>query len=151
MITTENASQASALRMQWMYKYYGIPWVPGGRTFEGFDCWGLVRSVYLQQLDLDLPLYMVDPNKKLSVSRMMIDGLSDWHSLDEPKHMSLVVLSKSKIPSHVGIYIDEAGGFVFHSVSGVGVCADSLATVREQFKMIEFYEHGSLRNNRESL
>ncbi len=137
--------------MHWSINYMGIPWVAGGRTPDGFDCWGLVREIYQSILNIDLPMYIVDPNMKVSVSKCMITALDEWVRVDSPKNNCLVVMSKNKHPSHVGVYIDDAGGLILHSVDGVGSCAQFESEVRQEYKLLEFYEHGSLRNNHKPI
>ena len=33
----------------------GVPFIDHGRTYEGWDCWGLVMCGYREVLDIDLP------------------------------------------------------------------------------------------------
>lgn len=40
--------------MHWSEPYIGLPWRPMGRTAEGCDCWGLIRLVYRDVLQIDL-------------------------------------------------------------------------------------------------
>lgn len=42
---------------RWVERYIGLPFLDGGRTLAGCDCWGLVRLVYWRELGLDLPSY----------------------------------------------------------------------------------------------
>lgn len=46
----------------WASAYVGIPYVPGGRTREGLDCWGLLRLVYAEELGVALPSYRDAPD-----------------------------------------------------------------------------------------
>jgi len=135
------------VKVHWSIKYIGIPWVACGRSFEGFDCWGLVRQVYLDELSIKLPEYPIDPKKLVSVSKAMIIGLSDWVEIEKPEDNCLVVMSKTSSPSHVGVYILGSGGLVLHSVDGGSSVVDFMMDINQQFKLVKFYRHGSVCNN----
>lgn len=40
----------------WITKYVGTPYVQGGRTIDGFDCWGLVYLVWKNEYGVELDL-----------------------------------------------------------------------------------------------
>lgn len=42
---------------KWAAQYLNIPFRPKGRTREGVDCYGLVRLIYQEQLNIELPSY----------------------------------------------------------------------------------------------
>ena len=41
--------------VHWSAGYVGLPWLDGGRSADGADCWGLVRLVYERELGNALP------------------------------------------------------------------------------------------------
>ena len=137
-----------AVKLHWSTNYVGIPWVASGRDYpNGLDCWGLVREVYENELGISLPSYPVDPDDARSNSKTITLGLSGWEKLDEPEDNCLVVMSKNRIPTHVGVYIHESGGLVLHTVEGQESLVDFIMDVRQNFKLLEFYRHGSFCNN----
>ena len=44
----------------WSNPFVGIPFVPGGHSMVGCDCWGLLRLVYRRMLGVELPPYACD-------------------------------------------------------------------------------------------
>jgi cell wall-associated NlpC family hydrolase len=41
----------------WVAPYIGLPWRTMGRDRSGLDCWGLLRLVFSERWDIDLPEY----------------------------------------------------------------------------------------------
>jgi cell wall-associated NlpC family hydrolase len=41
----------------WVAAYVGLPYVPGGKSREGADCWGLVSLIHEAELQKPLPPY----------------------------------------------------------------------------------------------
>ena len=42
----------------WISKYIGLPFEDKGRGPSGFDCWGIVTWIYMQELGLILPEHL---------------------------------------------------------------------------------------------
>lgn len=98
----------------WHHAYIGIPFLDGGRTVAGADCWGLVRLIYRRELSVDLPSYGdTSAADLIRVARTMAtdkDGEA-WQSVEpgELKPFDVVVMrfiGRSLI-GHVGLAIDR--------------------------------------------
>lgn len=115
----------------WAESYIGRPWVSGAAGPNAFDCYGLVRAVYLDQYGIALPVFDADALRPLSARRAMRDypDYSSWDGVTVPIEGDVIQMGHASHPHHVGIYIAADGGRVLHSVSGAGVIAQSMTAL----------------------
>ena len=125
----------------WAEKYIGKPWINGE-----YDCWGLVREVYKNELGVELSPIVTDATSlrevlcefKKSVNYNKLS--SDDKLLD--KHIT--VLTQNKYPCHVGIYADIDGGGVLHNMQGVGVIFQKLPDLKMNgWHILEIWKNAS--------
>lgn len=116
----------------WSDKYLGIPWVKGGTSHDGFDCYGLAtdvqRSIYgriMPKIDTAM-MSLLSMVKAIKRHR----GWSEWERMESPVDGCIVKLIKSVEPDHIGIWVDADGGGVLHSCRHNGVWVDRLAALR---------------------
>lgn len=99
---------------QWASRYVGIPFVDGGRTIDGCDCWGLFRMVYAERLGIHLPSYGdTSANDLAAVTEAMAAGVAAserWHEVAVPRELDGVLMRSygAREPGHVGIVIGAA-------------------------------------------
>ena len=62
----------------WATKYVGVPYVPGGRTIKGFDCWGLIHLIWSNEYGTELA-----PEDNLGLQGLFELGLSQKVLLDQ--------------------------------------------------------------------
>jgi cell wall-associated NlpC family hydrolase len=95
---------------RWTDRYVGLPWRKAGRGPDGFDCWGLVRWVVLQETGVELPLYDEGSAAEESdeIAEFVRGELTRWRSV-ELADMRLydIVVFRGK-PCHVGLYVGRA-------------------------------------------
>ncbi len=98
--------------LNWVQDYVGLPYLAGGRG-PAWDCWGLVVEVYKNELGVQLPDWVIDPE--------IMEG--NWEvELPEPTHLCLVRTPRGdNVPDHYGIYI---GGGVLSASPGGSVFVD---------------------------
>lgn len=107
----------------WWSRYVGMPFVDGGRGEGGLDCWGLVRSVYAEQLGVDLPAYgEISAADLVRISRQMEAGKDDgWVEPDEPTDMDVVLMRSARSTGrvvHVGLVVGRSS--VLHTERATG-------------------------------
>ena len=126
--------------------YIGIPWVQGGSTREGADCWGLVLLVSREVFGLDLGLYEGAKHTGEDLARI-IEGEERsprWARTLGPRAGDVATIRNrgDKHPSHVGINIGD--GKILHSLdtSAHGASAvHKLTTMCRMFGAIEHYRY----------
>lgn len=91
--------------------FLGIPYLRGGSSREGADCWGLVPLVYRETRQIEIPLYNEGlqgrPCKDFLQDSMKKEVDRAWEKLD-PIHaqfMDVVLLQTTEL--HVGI-VDQS-------------------------------------------
>ena len=121
----------------WAEKYIGKPWINGE-----YDCWGLVREVYKNELGVELSSIVTDATSLREVlcefqKSTNYNKLSSDNKLLD-KHIT--VLTQNKYPCHVGIYADIDGGGVLHNMQGVGVIFQKLPDLKMNgWQILEIY------------
>jgi len=130
--------------VHWAVKYIGLPYEPGGRGPDKYDCWGLVRHVYRNEFCMDLPdLPGIVFTSAKSQTRVIEAGIDqEWVSILKPFDGCGVAMGQKEYMHHVGVYIDADGGKILHANSGSGVVANTPAQLRMVgFKTILYYRH----------
>jgi cell wall-associated NlpC family hydrolase len=94
----------------WSNGYIGIPWKPRGRDRDGCDCWGLIRLVYGEELNLSLPSYADDyavTDDRGSVAALFADGKTGlaWSETKVAEAFDLALFRVGGFDTHVGIVV----------------------------------------------
>lgn len=122
-------------------KYVGIPWLDGGRTRAGADCWGLFRLVYAELLGVELPSYAEGYTTALDriVIRRLVDGKPDyWVQVDEPEPGDGAVFRVVGRP-HIGVV--AGNGYVLHIEKGIGAVMERYTSMRIANMLDGFYRY----------
>lgn len=133
----------------WYNKYVGLPYKEGGRDFEGgFDCWGLVRQVILDQTGKELPRLdgvTYNPNGD---KRELLKAISEytqepfgWKRLtnDEKPCIYNVIWLRNGGPIHFGVMIDDKR--FLHIEDGCDSVIEKLDSPRWNRKIRGFFKH----------
>lgn len=97
--------------VSWAADYIGIPYIFGGSTRKGVDCWGLVRLVCREQFGKELPAFshggLSEKECGLLVdnSKMLVNA----QKVETPEIGDLVVLKIYGYPCHIGIIVGSPG------------------------------------------
>lgn len=91
----------------WWNDYIGIPYAEKGRDKSGLDCWGLVRLVYKEQFNIDIPSFVTDYESDNSsrIAELISIGKEHWSKVVQPAVGDVILLRISGLFMHVGVVI----------------------------------------------
>ena len=116
----------------WAVKYIGKSWINGD-----YDCWGLVRDVYKNELRIELSPIVADATSLRDVLSEFRKS-SNYNHLKETsdfKDKNIVILTQNKYPCDVGVYCEADGG-------GVGVVFQKLPELKMNgWQIMEILEY----------
>lgn len=121
----------------WSSRAIDVPFVDGGRDFDGWDCWGLVANAYLNICGIELPDHS-DPYSALNF-RFVCGEFNKrktatlWTQTD-PGEMAIAAIFRRGLVIHCGLMLDRYN--VIHVESGVGTVVQR----RQAFRIEGFYE-----------
>lgn len=122
----------------WYNDYIGLPWK------NEFNCWDLVKKIYLEKLSIDAktPFDEVEnPLDAIANEDFFNRGLQSWIEVNEPKEFDLCVMGVNKVLHHVGVFIEPSA--VFHINLKRPACCELLKSLSSRYKTIKFYRHAS--------
>lgn len=122
--------------------YMMIPVVPGGRSREKVDCWGLVVLIYAELLSVALPLHE-DVNWKDSgpdkvAATVAADALAEWDEVvaQDRREYDVVILRLKGVPWHVGVLVDK-DRFI-HADPVRGMCVERLEALHWKSRVVGY-------------
>lgn len=91
----------------------GVPFLDGGRSLSGWDCWGLVYVAFREVAGIELPQYgEISARDLIRSSRAIVAGAGgqEWKQVQNPAPMDVVVMryAMSIKVGHVGLVISES-------------------------------------------
>lgn len=113
----------------WAASLIGKPYQRGGVGPEAFDCWGLVRHVFMVRWGISLPLVAVaDAEVDNGSAIRQVATACGWWPVDDPRPQDGdIALLHGLEGRHVGVIVAADGGLkLLHAFEGAGACAQSL-------------------------
>jgi cell wall-associated NlpC family hydrolase len=114
-------------------RYIGIPYVAKGRTWEGGDCWNLVRLFYKTELNIEVPSYVdtyIAPSHSQSVAGAIDSAVNvtrEWKEIPEPEFGCVLVFDILGFPVHTGIYLGDND--FLHAFLNTNSCIERLNSI----------------------
>lgn len=127
--------------------YIGLPYEDRGRTRDGVDCWGLVRLVYQDGFDIELPDYSelyVSAVERREV-QAVIDGgeaSGEWTRVEVPAVCDLMVFRQGRTRSHVGLFVSS--GLMLHIDEGHTARIESYSAGHWSPRLTGIFRHREL-------
>jgi sulfur carrier protein ThiS len=121
----------------WWNDYITIPYKKMGRDIDGLDCWGLVRLIYKDQFNIDLPSYANEYNaddNHNTLAELIAISKENWSKTEHPMIGDVLLLRAEGSLSHVGVVISPT--HFIHVIEDINVA-------------IERYDQGKWKNRLE--
>lgn len=129
----------------WLADYIGIPYVTGGRTREGADCWGLFALVWRERLgaeppDYDGPLWQAgaDPQAIGAAADAFAERFREIELADARLGDGLLFRLRGQ-PIHLAMVVDPAVRVMLHTQDGVDACLERYATPAWERRILGAY------------
>jgi cell wall-associated NlpC family hydrolase len=112
----------------WVQHYLNLPFVEKGRDRTGLDCYGLVRLVYQEQRQIDLPSYTeryATTNDRAEIQAIARQELhARWQPipLEEARLFDALILRIGGDPIHFGLVLDDQ--YFLHTMRGIWSVAE---------------------------
>ena len=125
----------------WSNKYLGIPYKSHGRDEVGIDCWGLVRLVYKQEYNIDLPSFSESylEGDRARSEELIAQYREGWEQLDGPQEGCVVVLRVMGHLSHIGVCINERQ--FLHAQEGSGSSVQDFDGIKWSRRVAGYFKY----------
>ena len=115
--------------VEFIERAISVPFVDGGRGWDGWDCWGLVRMAYAELRGVELPMHSDDHSgvrdfRRLAELMEAERQLESWTAVDEKdaQPLDVALLRLRNRPMHVGVAIGQ-GRFI-HAEEDAGTAIE---------------------------
>jgi murein DD-endopeptidase len=92
-------------------KFIGIPFVSKGRSFNGCDCYGLVKLYYKEVLNIDIPETIITAEQPRRTFANYLNEISkNWTATTPAKNVVVAMSVNAEHPSlvtHFAVMIDD--------------------------------------------
>jgi len=100
--------------MKNLNKYIGIPFLDEGRTFEGCDCYGLIKLYFKHELKIELPEVLIHPDQSALAMMKFLNVVSEhFKRCDLPAEDYGIALKTDPIHpnmvTHFGVVVKYEG------------------------------------------
>jgi len=109
-----------------------VPFRPHGRSWEGWDCWGLICVAYQEVKGITLPQYNRDycsiKDREL-LQKLFAQGIEDsWEEIKEPEPCAGIMYFAWGRTCHVGLAVNNE--MMLHTEHGSGTSYESINNFR---------------------
>lgn len=123
-----------------MNHFLSVPYVDGGRTLDGLDCWGLALQV---RRELGLPELPDDPaaiRGNGSAVSAQFRGIAGQLAIGQPCPGALAAVFKGPLFVHVGVVVQADGRlWVIETNPGVGAHLRKVADFNAAYYKVVYY------------
>lgn len=131
----------------WISNFIGIEFKEVGRG-KLCDCWGLVRKVFSDQYNIEIPRYdQYETTKELEKINLLIEKKTlenKWHNISKgnEKKGDVILFKIRGFLCHVGFCLEN--GYMLHIQKGKNACIENYLGLRWKNRIHSFYRHENL-------
>ena len=126
----------------WTNDYVGCQFKSKGRDRKGWDCWGLIRVVYEEQLGIKLPILLGEYR-----SAHEMDGIQElignekvrWVGVSEKQEGDVITFRVMGRETHLGLVAPD--GKMLHVMDGTDTCLQPLTSTNWSRRVTGFFRH----------
>lgn len=130
----------------WANDFVGLPWLAGGRSRSGLDCWGIVHLVYREALDIALPSYDGSDPAALADNAPLFDAAAKepWRivPMGDEREFDVGLFRVGAHPCHVGVV--TRAGRMLHVQDGCMSRIEHYGHGPWAHRLLGFYRHTDL-------
>lgn len=125
----------------WWNDYVGVPYEQKGRTKQGADCWGLVRMIYQEQFDIELPSFgdEYQADEAMQINDLLAMHREGWEKVTVPRPGDVVLFRIFGHLGHVGV-VATPNTFL-HCREGYAATIERLDTGTWRHRIEGFYRY----------
>ena len=122
-------------------KYVGIPYKAKGRDLDGLDCWGLVRVIYKDLYNIDLPSFSesYDINDDNRIQELVHQYREGWEQKQEPESGDVIIFRIFGNETHVGVVVGDTT--FIHVREGSDCVIDNFTNTKWKNRIVGFYSY----------
>lgn len=128
----------------WAGHYIGLPYKSRGRDSAGLDCWGLVRLILHEQMDIQVPCYTAfydSATNHEQIGPLVRRESLNWGRVREAEGRlgDVVVLRMRGQPMHVGFILDER--HMLHIEQGINSVIERYDSLKWKKRITGIFRH----------
>lgn len=91
----------------WWNDYISLKYLKKGRDKDGIDCWGLVKLIYKEQYNIELPSFAeeYEAEQQTKIEQLIALGKEGWEKVETPTIGDVALLRVNGLFMHVGVVV----------------------------------------------
>ena len=133
----------------WAGHYIGLPFKERGRDMTGLDCWGLVRLVLHEQLDIQVPSYAhyyVSSTSEKQIGPLVRRESLNWKrvAVENSACGDVLILRMRGQPMHAALVLDHQ--YMLHIERGINSVLERYDSMRWRNRIVGVFRHQEMND-----